>query len=99
MFLIPGACSCGLNTEHEDGSCSLGFLPPLLLSHPSTDICSLKNRGDLEPGLASSPALAPIPSLRAGPLASCSCFLGFLSLRVLLEVWGLSHAQTLRCRG
>lgn len=39
---------------------------------------------------------APLPSLRAASSASCSCFLGFPSLRVLLEVWGLNWEVEVR---
>lgn len=85
-FLFSGAYRCWLSPDHGDGSRCLTFLSPLFPSWASTDACSPKNWGDCEPSPAYSSKLALIPSLREDPLTSFSCFLGFLSLRVLPEV-------------
>lgn len=91
---FPRGSFLQLNPDHDGGSCSLGFLPPLLLSWADTDVCHLKNRGDCEPDPASSPTLASMPTLHADPL-----LLGFLSLRALRKAWDLRCVQTLRSRG
>lgn len=72
-----------------------GF-PEAMMSVPGARI---PTQDALFPKHMLSSKLAPLPSLRTGSLDSCSCFLGFLSLRVLLEVWGLNCVQTLGSRG
>lgn len=94
-FPFPGPHCCWLNSDQDDGSCSLAFLPHLLLSWASTVVCSLNNWGDHGPGPANSPTNWPLYP----PLDPCSCFLGFLFLRVLPEVWVLNHVQTPGSRG
>lgn len=82
-----------LNPDHDGGSCSLGFLPPLPLSWADTDVCHLKwmTVSQTQPPAQPSP---PCPLSMQNPY-----LLGFLSLRALRKAWDLRCIQTLGSRG